>query len=68
MLKAADMTLTDVVKTTVYLVSGADRAAFNTGRNEVTNGLKNAATLLFVSGLALPGLLVEVEAIAAKAA
>ncbi|OTP78406.1 hypothetical protein PAMC26510_07450 [Caballeronia sordidicola] len=61
------MTWADVVKTTIYLVSGADRAAFNVARSEVTGGIKNAATLLFVSGLALPGLLVEVEAVAAAA-
>ena len=67
-LDEADMTFADVVRSTVYLVRREDRAAFTAVRDEATGGLKNASTLLFVSGLALPQLLVEVEAIAVRAA
>ena len=67
-LATAAMTLADVVKTTVFLVRPDDRAAFATVRSEMTGGLNNASSLVFVAGLALPQLLVEVEAIAVKAA
>jgi 2-iminobutanoate/2-iminopropanoate deaminase len=65
-LKAAKMSFVDIVKTTVFLVNPADRAAFGTLRSELTKGAKNASTLVFVSSLALPQLLVEVEAIAVQ--
>ena len=67
-LESADMGLADVVKTTVFLVHPADRAPFAAEREMATGGLKNASTLVFVAALALPELLVEVEAIAVKAA
>ncbi len=67
-LAAADMTLADVVKTTVFLVRPEDRVAFAAIRAEATGGRNNASSLVFVAGLALPQLLVEVEAIAVKSA
>ena len=67
-LAAADMTMADVVKTTVFLVRPADRAAFAAARDAATGGVKNASTLVYVAGLALPDLLVEVEAVAVRAA
>ncbi|MDB5362194.1 MAG: hypothetical protein JWO51_3491 [Rhodospirillales bacterium] len=66
-LDAADMGFADVVKTTVFLVNPKDRATFAAIRSEATGGLKTASTLVYVAGLVLPELLVEVEAIAVKA-
>lgn len=66
-LTEADMDFGDVVKSTVYLVRREDRAAFTAVRSAVTGGAKHASTLLFVFGLALPDLLVEIEAIAVRA-
>ena len=65
-LDSADMSLADVVKTTVFLIDSKDRAGFTAARDQATGGLKNASTLVFVAGLALPDLRVEVEAIAVK--
>jgi 2-iminobutanoate/2-iminopropanoate deaminase len=65
-LGTAGMSLADVVRTTVFLLRPEDRAKFAAVREEAMGGLKNASTMLFVAGLALPTLLVEVEAIAVK--
>lgn len=67
-LDEAGMAFEDVVKTTAFLVNPADRSTFAAVRSEVTGALKNASTLVFVAGLALPELLVEVEAVAVRAA
>ncbi|MDQ7810746.1 RidA family protein [Amycolatopsis sp. A133] len=67
-LDEAGMAFSDVVKTTVFLVRPEDRVAFSAVRSEVTGGAKNASTLVYVAGLALPELLVEVEAVAVSAA
>ena len=67
-LDEAGMSFADVVKTTVFLINPADRAAFAAVRADVMGGAKSASTLVYVSGLVLPELLVEVEAIAVKAA
>jgi len=65
-LDSEDLGFADVVKTTVFLVNPDDRA-FAAIRSEATGGSKNASTLASVVGLALPELLIEVEAIAVKA-
>ncbi len=67
-LDEAGMDFTDVVKTTVFLVRPEDRGAFSGVRSDATGGAKNASTLVYVAGLALPELLVEVEAIAVSTA
>lgn len=67
-LAAACMTFVDIVKTTTFLVNRADRSAFAAVRADLTAGAKHASTLVFVSGLALPELLVEVEAVAVRSA
>ena len=63
-LDSAGMSFADVVKTTVFLINPKDRAGFAAAREQATGGLKNASSLVFVAGLALPELLVEIEAIA----
>jgi len=63
-LKAADMTLRDLVKVTVFLTSHDYFAPFVAVRAKFLGDHKPASTLLIVSGLAGPEWLVEVEAIA----
>jgi 2-iminobutanoate/2-iminopropanoate deaminase len=67
-LDEAGMDFANLVKTTVFLIRPEDRTVFATVRSELTGGTNNASTLVYVAGLALPELLVEVEAIAVKAA
>lgn len=66
-LDAAGMGFEDLVKTTIFLTDPADRAGFAAVRGEAMGGRKTASTLVYISGLVLPELRVEVEAIAAKA-
>jgi len=66
-LDTAGMGFADLVKTTVFLVDPNDRAAYAAVRAEAMGGHKAASTLVYISGLVLPSLLVEVEAIAVKA-
>jgi 2-iminobutanoate/2-iminopropanoate deaminase len=63
-LAEAGMDFSNLVKTTVFLVNKGDREAFAAVRAEAMGGHKNASTLVYISGLARPDLLVEVEAIA----
>jgi reactive intermediate/imine deaminase len=63
-LAAAGVTFGDVVKVTVFLVDVDDRQAVNSVRQEVFGDARPASTLVEVSRLAVPGALIEVEAIA----
>lgn len=63
-LAAAGATFADVAKVTVYLTDVDDRAAINPVRQEVFGDAKPASTLVEVSRLAIPGIKIEVEAIA----
>ena len=54
----------DVVKVTVFLTDVDDRQAVNTVRQEVFGDARPASTLVEVSRLAIPGALVEIEAVA----
>jgi 2-iminobutanoate/2-iminopropanoate deaminase len=63
-LDEAGMTFADVVKTTVFLTSPADRAAFSEIRARYFQGAKPTSTLVYVAGLARPEFVVEVEAVA----
>jgi len=54
----------DVVKVTVYLTDVDDRPKINPVRQEVFGHARPASTLVEVSGLAIPGAKVEIEAIA----
>lgn len=62
----ADMELTDIVKTTIFLVNPSDYASFVEVRKEVLNGHKPASTLVYVSSLVKPDWKVEIEAVAVR--
>jgi len=54
----------DVLKVTVYLTDIADRARINPVRQAFFGDARPASTLVEVSDLAIPGMKVEIEAIA----
>jgi 2-iminobutanoate/2-iminopropanoate deaminase len=54
----------DVLRVTVYLRSIEDRTLINGLRQQYFGAAKPASTLIEVSALALPGLLIEIEAVA----
>lgn len=64
-LAAAGCGFEDVVKVTVFLVDVDDRARINPVRREVFGETRPASTLVQVGPLAVPGALLEVEAVAA---
>lgn len=66
-LERAGMTIADVVKVTIYLTRREDMAGFRKVRDRFLKDVKPASTLLFVSGLATPDYLVEIDIVAAKA-
>jgi 2-iminobutanoate/2-iminopropanoate deaminase len=55
----------DVLRVTVYLLNVNDRSVINPVRKEFFGEHRPASTLIGVNELALPGLRVEIEAIAA---
>lgn len=57
-----DMSVTNLVKTTVFLTDRALLSAFRAARDAVYAGHAPCSTLLFVSGLADPRFMVEIEA------
>lgn len=63
-LAAAGATYDDVARVTVYLTDVDDRAAINPVRKEFFGSTRPASTLIEVSRLAIPGIKIEVEAIA----
>lgn len=63
-LGAAGATFADVAKVTVYLTDIDDRPAINPVRQEIFGAAKPASTLVEVSRLAIPGIKIEVEAVA----
>jgi reactive intermediate/imine deaminase len=63
-LSAAGAAFADVVKVTVFLTDVDDRPRINPVRQEVFGATRPASTLVEVSGLAVPGALIEVDAIA----
>jgi 2-iminobutanoate/2-iminopropanoate deaminase len=63
-LAAAGATPADVVKVTVYLLDIDDRPAINPVRKEFFGSARPASTLVEVSRLAVPGALLEIEAVA----
>jgi 2-iminobutanoate/2-iminopropanoate deaminase len=66
-LKAAGARMADVLKVTVYLTDIADRARINPVRQEFFGAARPASTLIEVSALAIPGMKVEIEAVAGLA-
>jgi reactive intermediate/imine deaminase len=63
-LAAAGATPADVVKVTVFLTNIDDRPAINPVRQEFFGEARPASTLVEVSRLAVPGAMLEVEAVA----
>lgn len=62
----AGMSMSDLVKTTVYLTDPADLpAVIQAGRKYNPNG-KQAGTLVYVKALAAPDARIEIEAVAAR--
>ncbi len=66
-LAAAGMGVENLVKCTHFLTRAEDVATYGKVRARELGEARPASTLLVISALARPGLLVEVEAIAAKA-
>jgi 2-iminobutanoate/2-iminopropanoate deaminase len=63
-LGAAGCTFADVVKVTVFLTDVADRPLVNPVRQEVFGDTRPASTLVEVTGLAVHGARIEVDAVA----
>ena len=63
-LAAAGASAADVVKVTVYLLDVDDRPKINPVRQEFFGATRPASTLVEVGRLAVPGALLEIEAIA----
>jgi enamine deaminase RidA (YjgF/YER057c/UK114 family) len=63
-LRAAGCTAADVVKVCVYLTDVDDRPRINPLRRAFFGDARPASTLVEVSGLAIPGARVEIDAIA----
>ena len=63
-LAAAGGSFADVLRVTVYLLDIEDRTRINPVRQQYFGATKPASTLIEVSALALPGLLIEIEAVA----
>jgi len=63
-LRHAGAGFADVLKVTVFLTDVNDRQAVNEIRKEFFGPALPASTLVEVSALVLPGLLVEIEAVA----
>lgn len=66
-LQDADMAVEDLVKLTVYLVRQEDLPELRRIRNAFLGAARPAQTLVRVDGLAVPGWLIEVDGVAAKA-
>jgi 2-iminobutanoate/2-iminopropanoate deaminase len=64
-LRAAGCGFGDVVKVTVFLLDVDDRSSINPARQEFFGEARPASTLVEVSALAVPGALLEIEAVAA---
>jgi enamine deaminase RidA (YjgF/YER057c/UK114 family) len=62
----ADMDVGDVVKTNLYMTNPADIGAIMTAHGKYFGGHVAAGTLVYVSALALPKVVLELEAVAAK--
>ena len=67
-LKAAGMGVQDLVKVNIFITRAGDIPDHRRLRDAALQGAAPASTMLIVSALAHPDLLVEIEAIAAKAA
>jgi len=66
-LKSAGFGTEDLVKVTILLTRPEDVPASRVARDRILGGAEPASTLMIVSGLASPALLIEVEGVAARA-
>lgn len=64
--RAGGMDIKDIVKANLFLTRREDIQTSRSIRDEVLEGHAPASTMLLVSGLALPSLLVEIEVVAAR--
>lgn len=64
-LAAGGCTFADVIKVSVFLADVAERPLVNPVRQRVFAEARPASTLIEVSGLAIPGARIEVDAVAA---
>ena len=62
----AEMSLKDIVKTTIFLVNSNDYPSFAEVRAQVLKGHKPASTLIYVSALVKPEWKVEIDVIASR--
>jgi 2-iminobutanoate/2-iminopropanoate deaminase len=65
-LEDAKMAMADVVKVTVFLTRDGDIAEYRAARDRIIGDHRPASTLVVISRLVRPEMLVEVEAVAAK--
>ena len=65
-LDAANMTLSDIVRLTVFLTDQGDVGTFVKARDRMMGDHKPGAIILIVRGLARPELKIEIEVVAAK--
>ncbi|HUT50565.1 MAG TPA: RidA family protein [Alphaproteobacteria bacterium] len=63
-LKTAGASFADILKVTVYLLDVDDRHAINPVRQEFFGDAKPASTLIGIKQLAIPGMKIEIEAVA----
>jgi reactive intermediate/imine deaminase len=63
-LDAAGASFADVLKVTVYLLDVNDRTRINPVRKEFFGDARPASTLIGVNELAIPGMKIEIEAVA----
>ena len=63
-LDAAGASFADILKVTVYLLDVEDRRKINPVRQEFFGAARPASTLIGVKQLAIPGMKVEIEAVA----
>ena len=66
MLEAAGMNVGDIVKLTQSLIRPGDLETYRAIRNEHLGEARPASMLTFVSGLVMPGMLIEIEVVAAR--
>ncbi|MGD9537600.1 MAG: RidA family protein [Alphaproteobacteria bacterium] len=66
-LKEAGMAITDLARMTAYVVGTENFPKYAAVRTRVLAGHRPASTTFFVPGLVRPEMLIEVEAVAAKA-
>jgi 2-iminobutanoate/2-iminopropanoate deaminase len=67
MLKAADMSVSDLVKITQYLTRAEDIPAYVQVRTRMLGDARPASMLMVVAGLPRPEFLLEIDAVASRA-